>query len=465
VAISEIVPLALLVVAFAGVAALWAMSAEVAVLSFIALRPLVEVGVYVQLGTLTLGQVWGAGFLVLVVAFLVTEGRALGFSTESNARVPWILVVLLAAYALAAMTRGPSGLALLMWLRIAAWVLTLSVAECIGRSIRGQRRLMYAMGIFAALLVVVVVILIQTGRFGAAYYGRAAGSLQAFESSGQGPHGLAADAVLVLPMVLILVWEGRHRLGAIVVSGALCACVLLSFVRTAYVGLAAVLLVFVVVGVRARDRWVHFTALGLIVVAACSVYLLRSTISLRFDALLSAMTGGALDVRSTSGRLVFWEAILRYSTENPVHFLFGGGPMASYRVLVQRTGWAMWAHNDLLEMLATGGIMLAIVYVAVVTWMLVSTLRLCRDRRQSDAVRAYGLLATAAVASFVGMSLLSGLVFSVSTIPLAVLVGLARSMSRLPEHTALDVPQRDVAVEPPLLHSSRHPNTSGGFGR
>jgi len=452
---SSIAPLALIVAAFVCTATLWSISPELALLSFIALRPLIELGVYRQVAGLTLGQVWGAAFLVVVVGFLVTEGTGLGSTTARGARIPGVLIALLAAYGVAALSRGPFGLAALMWLRLAAWVLSLVAAETIGRTARGQRRLLYTMGLFAALLVLVVALLAETGRYGSAYYSRPFG--QAYVSSGQGPHGLATDAVLALPMVLILIWEGRHRLGAALLAGSLCICVVLSFVRSAYAGLAVVLVVFIAVGVKAKNPWVRLSALGLTVAAACSVYLLWGTIQVRLGGLISAASGGPLDVQSTSGRLMFWQAILRYSLESPAHFLFGGGPATSYLVLVQRTGLSIWAHNDLLEMLATGGIALALVYVLVVVWMLASTLSLWRDRRQSIAVRDFGIIATAAVTSFAGMSLLNGVAFSVSAIPLAVLLGLVRSMSRLPGQTALDVRRHTGATESSKPLVSRSP--------
>ena len=84
------------------------------------------------------------------------------------------------------------------------------------------------------------------------------------------------------------------------------------------------------------------------------------------------------------------EAVLRSATSSPAAFLLGQGPTESFRATVVGSG-GVWSHNDYLEFLITGGIgLMAVLYTAMIVWLLVSMLRLARDARQSSAVQEVG---------------------------------------------------------------------------
>jgi len=75
---------------------------------------------------------------------------------------------------------------------------------------------------------------------------------------------------------------------------------------------------------------------------------------------------------------------------------------------------------------------------------------LIRSAAQSPLVRDLGAVGLAALGAFCVISFGSGLVFSLSALPLALLLGLVRGLRTTPAETFADVPDPLVRAEPGL---------------
>ena len=413
--------------------ACWLVSPELTVLGYIAARPLVDAVVYQSVGALSLGQVWGAGLVVLCCGYIclvpaaTSEGRGL-------ARTPLVVLV---CYAALTFTRSDIGNAIDTWMKLASWLLMVLVVGRIAETRRGQSRTVLSMYIFSVLLVFVVVYLASTNKYGTYYYSRVWG--QPFNSLGQDPHGLAAMAVMVLPFVFFYVLAARYQIFSLIVAGLLGSCVVLSFVRSAYVGFLVIAVAFFAISMTSRRYGVRAIALSTIALAGLAAYLGRSIFLGRVGSVSEFLQGGSSANLATAGRLDFYRAILGYSDSGLSHLLIGGGAGTSVRVIGEATGMSLVAHNDALEMLATGGVVLLAVYCLLIAWMVWVPLSVCRDATQSKVVREFAGVATAAVFAYAAMSLVDGMVFyAPSSLAMGVLLGLMLGIGRAPRRTAMD---------------------------
>lgn len=413
--------------------AAWLVSPELTVLGYVAARPLVDAIVNQSVGPLTLGQVWGAGLLVLCCGYICLVPAADG-GARGLARTPLVVLV---GYAALTFTRSGIGSAFDTWMKLASWLLLALVVGRIAGTRRGQSRSVQSMYVFSVLVVVVVAYFVATDKYGTFYYSRA--WLQPFNSLGQDPHAMAAMAVMVLPFVFFYVLAGRHRAFSLIVAGAVGFCVVLSFVRSAYAGFLVVAGGFVAVSMTSRRYGARAVAWSTIALAALAAYVWRGIFIERVGSFSEFLQGGASANLATAGRLDFYRAILSYSGSSLSHLLVGGGAGTSVRVTAHATGMSVVAHNDALEMLATGGVLLLALYCLLVAWMIWVPLSVCRDGTQSKVVREFAAIATAAVLAYVAMSLVDGMVFyTPSSVAMGVLLGLMSGMRHTPGRTALD---------------------------
>jgi len=432
---------AALVFGMVAIAALWLYSPSLTLLSYVAVRPLADLFVYQQFGGIGLGQAWGGGLLVLSLAYLLfcrrdaaASGPGLGLD-----RIPAAPLFMILGYAALTLTRPDPGLAAVMLLRLTSWVMLALVVERIAQSARGQVRVVRAMAVYAVLLVGVVAYLAYSNQYGAAYYSRGFryGS-GVYETLAQRPGGLAAAAVFTLPVVLLFIYAWRRQLSAVALAALLGLCVVLSYRRTAYLSLAIVVAGYSWIALVTRSRRLRTSLLVLMSGIAVALYFSWSIAERRFAALLDALGGNAA-ILGTGGRVEFWRAIVGYNLTHPWQVFFGGGAHASLDIIGSTTAYNVWAHNDFLEMLASGGLVLLFLYVWLLVWMARSVRAVQVDPRQTSPTRSFAALALWAVAAFVVYSFLTGVALSSSSLAMGVLIGLVRGMSQTPGNTAVDV--------------------------
>ena len=118
-------------------------------------------------------------------------------------------------------------------------------------------------------------------------------------------------------------------------------------------------------------------------------------------------------------------------------------------MIVSATGIPAWPHNDFLEMWVVGGIPLLLLYMLFVIWLGWHFVRLVRDEKQSQLVRDFAIVGLAAWIGFIALSIGFGITFSLSALPMALLVGLARGMGETPGATFLDRETPEVTAERP----------------
>ena len=120
-----------------------------------------------------------------------------------------------------------------------------------------------------------------------------------------------------------------------------------------------------------------------------------------------------------------------------------------------------WAHNDFVELFATGGILLVALYVVVLAWMVHSIWRLWRDERQSERARSFALIAFGALCAFVTLSFINGIVFSVPSLLMGALIGLVRGMAQPPGATFADLDAAAGAPAAVVRRGEKRPARAG----
>lgn len=414
--------------------ALWALFTAPAtlVLGLLALRPFVDTTVYLQFGGLTLGQLWGICLLGSLGVYWLAEGYRKPLEGRS-----WLIPMALpVAYAATTMTLGRDDLsAALPWFaKFLLWVLVALACEQIASSAWGQRMITRAVLVIAMLTIVAIAIAIAQNQYGSSYY-----SSETVARAGQGPHGLAATAVLVSAVVWLNAMYGRARWRWALLAALLGVGVAMSFVRTTILAFALLGFWFLVWSLRSGQRGLTGAALAALAGIAGTIYAFRDAMAVRVSDLGLLSIGTRAEMGAGSGRVGIWSAVIHSATSSPEAFLVGQGPLAAWRAVSTAMGASVGAHNDFLDFLIAGGIGLMALYVAVVIWLFWSMTRLARDTRQSASVREAGRLFAVVVVAYVVMAFFTGMAFGEASLVMAMIVGLARGMHATPGHTFMDV--------------------------
>jgi O-antigen ligase len=392
-----------------------------ALLAYAATRPVVDVFVSVPIGPISVGQVWGAGLLLVLTAFLIR----IAFLSRTGARVPLTLGLLIVAYTLFAF-RGDTTLALDYAPKLAAWLLLIVAVEWISRTRTGQEacfRAGYAVALGSA---IVIGIAIARNKYGATYYDTFA---QGFE---QGPHGLAFLALLSISFPLVALLQRRWYALSLALVGILAIEITLSYVRTALMALVLIAVAYFFIAVRRRSP----SAFALAGAAAGAAYFVQDQLASRLADLQLLSSGDASE--AGSGRVAIWTSVWDGAIESVKTVFVGAGAGASNGLVDQAIGIFVYAHNDFLEFFATGGLPLVAAYVAFIVWAAASARRLHRDPLQTSRARAVGAIALGVVAAFVTVSFLNSIVFYAASIEFALLLGLVRGMAGTPGRTCFD---------------------------
>ena len=415
--------------------ALFIWQPEIALLTYIALRPLVDAFVRQGVGGYTLGVLWGFGLIVSAFLFFVIQAR----DREEPLKFAAVPLAFLFLLAVLTLVRPGLGAAVAGWTRVATWIIVLMVCERISRDRRGQQRCFNAAAAMVLTLLLAVGVMVAQGRFGAQYY-----LSDVRHVSGQLPHPLAVGAVLLLPVALTAMLFVRPRWLALVGGLALCAAIVVSYVRTAYIGAAVVLAAFVAAAIWGRGG-ARIAALVVIAVAAAMVWIVRASITYRLSDLTVLSSSGAARGGAGNGRVEIWTTAVHKAFDTLPHALLGRGADAPAKVMMSTLTLNVGAQNDFLDFVLIGGLVLGVCYLVVLVWMTLSPLAVLRDPAQSSPAKAYATLVLGAMAAFVVMSMINGIATYQPVIAAGILVGLVRGMARTPGDTFLDEPPADGA--------------------
>jgi O-Antigen ligase len=425
----ELVTVALLGTVLYGI--LFLRSPAVALLGYVATRPLVDAFVLVDAGPVTVGQLWGAGLIIVLTAFLV--GTAAHSRTGGGMPLP--VSGLIALYAVLA-ARGDTAIALEFGLKLAMWLLVIVAVERIAQTRSGQAmcfRAGYALALGSAVL---IGILAAVNRYGGAYY--AASGTGLGQGTEQGPQALAFLALFSISFPLIALLQRWWTLLSLALVSVLAIEVTISYVRTALLALVPIALVFIFVAVR-RGRPAAFALAGAFAVTA---YVVQDRLADRFADLSLLATGEASG--AGSNRVAIWTSVWEATTASIQTIAAGAGAGTSHALSEEAIGHFVDAHNDFLEFFATGGILLVAAYAGFVGWTVRSVWRVYRDRTQSSRARAVAAVAFGTIAAFLVISFLSSISFYAALVAFAILIGLIRGMAATPGATCFDPAARGL---------------------
>lgn len=431
--------LATLALALGGVVALggWAGAAVAVSLMFVALllsfggpgllamtyistRPLADVFVRIQFLGLSVGQLWSAGLLVVLVVWVASLGGRLS-------RREWLpLISFVVVYVLLAMTRGDVADGAQRGLRLLSWMLIVpatSAAIVRGMNWRWAASAGYA---FALLATLVSAYSALTGRYGEAYY--LAGSR--LTMTYQSPHALVTMLVLGAPFVLLALirdtsrWKWAHALLVVAMATLTLVSLVRSGILAMVVLLAATALVVAWRGSRQQKGWLVAVSVGFV---GAWVSLQDMFID-RLAALLPAQAAAEGSVGS--GRSWFWAAIADRVFQSPADSLVGLGGGADTLIIHRATGLLIGAHSDFFELLAVGGLVLVVAYASVVFVPVGRALTGLRTAQSTSDTRALRVMLVAATAAFGVLGLTNGVAGYQGSIAYGLLVGMVLGISQ-----------------------------------
>lgn len=388
----------------------------VAVLSYVATRPVIDSFVHTQVGPVSAGQLWGVGLLFCIIVCLA-DARSSAPAVRGSYSIPAVFLVVYLAMTIG---RSSVGGAPLDAIKFTAWILLALAVERIASTAGGQRQALAAGLVCSSLLAIVIAKAIADNQYGANYYSAS----RVTNTAVQLPNGLASFAVLLMPFAMVAILAGRHRLASWVLASVLSAAVVLSFSRTAMLGLLVLLGLACFFGLRTRRT-------SIVIAGSVALLAVVGTAIMYQQVIANRLAHGA-------PRLAYWRPVLEGVVSDPVAIVVGKGPVASFDLIAPSAGERIWSHNDFVEFVATGGVVLLLAYIGLVFWMYRSAWRLWSDPRHSDRARAIGALGIMACSAFVILSFFGGIVFGPASIAMGLLLGLIRGMTRTPRETWVD---------------------------
>ena len=344
--------------------------------------------------------------------------------------IPLPIVVLLGLYGLLAM-RGDLGIATQFGLRLALWLLLLVAVERIARTSSGQAMCFWAGYALAAGTAILIAVLLALNRFGSAFYTELGANPVDIEPS---PIPLAFMALFAIPFPLIALLQRTLPTLSLLLVGALAVEITLSFVRTALVALVPLVLVYIFVGFRRRRP----AAFALAAALVATTFAVQDRLATRFADVSLIGSGDASG--AGSGRVAIWTSVWEGMTSSIGELIAGGGAGTSHALSEDAISHYVDAHNDYLEFLATGGLLLVAAYAVLFAWIVRSVWLVYRDRRQSSRARTVAAVAFGVLAAFFVTSLLGAISFYAALVGFALLIGLVRGMGATPGETCFDPP-------------------------
>lgn len=227
------------------------------------------------------------------------------------------------------------------------------------------RRLLAAMnrqrGLILGIVILCDLLIVAGTLVPSCYQGGSWGSDKYYRGFAVSPHTFCCGVLMLLALTLFLM-RGRPLkswYALAILPGA--AVILASGARTFMVSLAAICVIFCVYHVK-----VGYWKLILIpaVLIICGLIIIRSGMMDKFQFLLGNKNiSNSLAGQLTSGRsefwLIDWQAYWRYPLINK---LFGQGFDNVYLVNRERYGLYIWAHNDLLDVMLSAGLLGTVTY-------------------------------------------------------------------------------------------------------
>ncbi|MDI6844035.1 MAG: hypothetical protein QMC94_06555 [Anaerosomatales bacterium] len=369
--------------------------------------------VYRPLGPVTVGQAWGIGLLLLVVWFWTREVS--GGGSPGTLTVP---VIVLSLYGILALSRGDVALGLNGLAKFASWALLVPTIERIVE--RGGEPLMIGAARFASLSSIAAMsVAIALDKYGKAYYrGDDLGWTQ-------GPHGIASTAVMACSLVLLWAVSSKGKRLTAILSALLAVGVVMSFVRTTLLTMAIIVGAYLLVS--ARDRRARNVVLVLLIVLGAIVMSteIRSMFSARVSDLRNLQAGGSAVLWAGGGRVGIWLGVLQRVSKNWHTLLLGEGSGSSFDAVRLAMGTSVWAHNDFLEMLSTGGLLMLTAYVALLAWIgkPLFRFRTLRDS-ETEGLRVIG---AATLVAFTMMAFFNGMMWYQASVLAAIAFGWTRA--------------------------------------
>lgn len=183
-----------------------------------------------------------------------------------------------------------------------------------------------------------------------------------FRSFTQGPFRLAPTAL----MIAVLIWIYACETG----NKKFLVWILVPFISIAFTGCRSYTIIMLIFAFYAYygicEHKIYFYLTIIPVIALVAIGLSQTSFIAKFEAAINNPHVKDPLIAITSGRSLMWTyAVEKFRNANIFIKLFGGGLTHSYEIFYEMNGSAIWAHNDLFEMLNCHGIVGVILYIYV----------------------------------------------------------------------------------------------------
>jgi hypothetical protein len=381
-----------------------------------------------SVGGVTMQQIWGALFVLALAGVATTLERR-------DRRVALGLVGIVAFDGALGAALGPvTGAALREWFWVTLLVATVALAWAAADRY-ALLPLASAVGLSGVMLLALALVngdgsTSHVPQPGNTFIGQlSAGFVSAHTFA------FACVGALAWAIVLFFLVDGAWQIATGVLVVTLIVMIQMSTIRTAEVAMA-VLLAFAVVATFVRGRriatWRRLAFVGAVVVAAASGFSYGSSNTNRWS---HALNGGYQPSASApvaapsvewagSGRGWLWhQAFRNWRERDVVHQALGSGWSASAYYTAKREGTPYAAHDDVLELLVSVGVLGVLVSGAIVA-VFAAALWRARSRLTAHGELRLWLVGVGAAGAVAAMALITGfLTYTTGAIPMALLLG------------------------------------------
>jgi O-antigen ligase len=417
------------------------------ILLLVFLRPFLEGFYELRLGSISGYEMnplslWGALMILLLSAYWLLQKKN-PFELKNT---KWIALFIGSLLIGGILSTGVEAI-INQLLKALPWMLLIPVVADMCRTTEPEKilRLFYT-----ALVAFITVngLSLLTGAYRSGYY-----QVGEFYGYFKGPQAFSYTLLFLLPYAVYALRTRRKKSVPLTVFLITCLLIIFAYVRTTWVALLVGVSAFLYLEPRLSKKAVALILLGSFFLVSLAYFkpLVEPAFQARTEDIRESIASGSFQALG-SGRIGFWEIQLRRFFQGTLtQQLFGKGLGVITEITFAESGMPIGGHNDYIDLLIGSGLFSCVLYMIFQATLFHRAFFLYRSGKE-----LLGQLGLTAMATLVTVGLLSGIIYSQTSIYVAVLMGIVLHLTRPESGTSL---RRFSGAEESSAHGEMRPMT------
>lgn len=391
------------------------------ILLLVFLRPFIEAFYDLKLGSISGYEInplsiWGGLMIIILNAYWLLQKK----NPLDLGNTKWIALFIASLCIGAILSTGVDAI-INQLLKALPWMLLVPVVADICKTTEPAKILKL---VYMALFMFIIVngFSLLTGIYRTGYY-----EVGEFYGHFKGPQPFSYTLLFLMPFAVYALRTQRNKYMPLIILLVTCLLIIFAYVRSTWVALLIGIFVFLYLERRLSRKYVSAILLGAFFLVSLIYFkpIIEPAFHVRTEDIRESISSGSLQTLG-SGRLGFWEAQLRrYFHGTLTQQLFGKGLGSISLLTFEESGMRIGGHNDYIDLLIGSGLFSCVLYMIFQANLIRNAFRLYTTENH-----LVGQLGIAAMVTMATVGFLSGIIYSQSSVYIAVLMGIVLHLAR-----------------------------------